>query len=83
MGLIWTLVIGFIVGAIAKVILPSEDDGGVITTILLGISGSFVGGLLLGILPGRTGSLLGFIGAIFGAVILLWLYRRFLSDRPA
>lgn len=76
MGLIWTLVIGFVIGSIAKVILPSDDDGGIITTILLGISGSFVGGMLLG-----RGGLLGFIGAIFGAVLLLWLYRRFIGER--
>jgi uncharacterized membrane protein YeaQ/YmgE (transglycosylase-associated protein family) len=70
-GLIWFIIFGGIVGAIAKLVMPGKDNGGIIATILLGMAGSFLGGLLLG----RWGQ--GWIGAILGAVLLLWLYRKF------
>jgi uncharacterized membrane protein YeaQ/YmgE (transglycosylase-associated protein family) len=70
-GLVWKIIVGGIVGAIAKLIMPGKDDGGIIATILLGMGGSFVGSLLLGPL-GQ-----GWVGAILGALLLLWLYRKF------
>lgn len=82
-GLIGTLVIGLIVGAIAKFLMPGKDGGGLLMTMVLGIAGAFVGtflGRMLGLYgPGEAA---GFIGSVIGAVILLWLYRRF-SNKPA
>ena len=70
------LVIGLIVGAIARFIMPGEQPMGWIGTILLGIGGAFVGGLggqALGLY--KVGDPVGWIGAIVGAVILLLIYR--------
>lgn len=82
MGLIATLVIGLIVGAIAKLLVPGRDPGGWIMTILLGIAGSFVGtwlGRVLGIYSG--GEAAGWIASIIGAVLLLLAYRAVLGRR--
>ena len=46
MGILWSLVIGLVVGALAKLIMPGRDPGGFIVTILLGIAGALVGGFL-------------------------------------
>ncbi|GAB4191995.1 MAG: hypothetical protein Tsb002_21330 [Wenzhouxiangellaceae bacterium] len=78
MGFIAWLVMGLIVGVLAKWIMPGKDPGGIIVTILIGIAGAFVGGYL-GTLAG-LGTVTGFnlisIGlAIGGALILLYLYR--------
>ena len=76
MSIIWTLIIGLVVGAIAKLIMPGKDPGGFIITILLGIAGAFLAGFL-----GRAmhwyaeGEPAGFIASIIGAIILLVLYR--------
>jgi uncharacterized membrane protein YeaQ/YmgE (transglycosylase-associated protein family) len=78
MHLLWTLIIGLIVGAVAKFIMPGKDPGGFIITVLLGIAGSFVGSFL-----GRTlgfyseGQTAGFLMSVVGAVILLAIYRMF------
>ncbi len=76
MSLIWTIIIGFIVGALAKLIMPGKDPGGFIITTLLGIGGSVVAtylGQFVGIYQAGEGA--GFLGAVVGAIILLWLYR--------
>lgn len=78
MGILWMILLGLVVGAIAKFIMPGDDPGGIIVTIIIGILGSVVGGFLLGLLlPGRDIGPAGFIGSILGAVLLLWLYRKF------
>ena len=82
MGLIATLVIGLIVGAIAKLIVPGRDPGGWIVTILLGIAGALVGtwlGRMLGMY--QTGESAGWIASIVGAVLLLLLYRAIVGRR--
>jgi uncharacterized membrane protein YeaQ/YmgE (transglycosylase-associated protein family) len=71
MSIIWMILVGLIAGALAKLIMPGRDPGGVIVTILLGIAGSLVGGFLFGGGDGRVG----IIGSIVGALILLGLYR--------
>jgi uncharacterized membrane protein YeaQ/YmgE (transglycosylase-associated protein family) len=84
MGLIATLLIGLIVGAIAKLLVPGRDPGGWIITILLGIAGAFVGtwlGRMLGIYG--TGQTAGWIASIIGAVVLLLLYRAIAGRRRA
>ena len=77
MGIIGMIIIGLIAGAIAKLIMPGRDPGGIIVTILLGIAGSLVGGFLFGGSDGRVG----IIGSIVGALILLGLYRLIIGRR--
>jgi uncharacterized membrane protein YeaQ/YmgE (transglycosylase-associated protein family) len=76
MNLIWTLLIGLLVGAVAKFFMPGKDPGGWIITILLGIAGSFVATFLghaIGLYA--EGSAAGFIMSVFGAMLLLLIYR--------
>ena len=76
MGILWMLIIGLVVGAIAKLIMPGKDPGGIIVTIILGIAGAFLAGFL-----GRAmgwygeGDAVGFIASVIGAIILLIIYR--------
>ncbi|AOX17095.1 GlsB/YeaQ/YmgE family stress response membrane protein [Kozakia baliensis] len=76
MHLIWTLIIGFFIGLIAKFLMPGRDPGGFIITIFLGIAGSVLAGWLGQHLhfygPGQPA---GFIASVVGAMILLFLYR--------
>jgi uncharacterized membrane protein YeaQ/YmgE (transglycosylase-associated protein family) len=78
MGLIWTAIIGVVVGAIAKLLMPGRDPGGFIVTMLIGIVGSFVAAFL-GRLVGwyAPGQGAGLIASVLGAMLLLWLYRRY------
>jgi len=82
MGILGWIIFGLVVGALAKLIMPGKDPGGIFVTIILGIVGALIGGFL-GRLIGlyKEGEPAGFIGALVGAIILLWLYRRF--SRPA
>ena len=82
MGIISAIIIGLIVGAIAKFLMPGKDPGGWIITILIGLAGSFIGtylGQVVGLY--RAGEPAGFIGSILGAMILLFLYRLFVQRR--
>ncbi len=76
MAIIWTIIVGLVVGAVAKLLMPGKDPGGFIVTILLGIAGAFVASYLGQALgwykPGQTA---GFIMSVVGAMILLLLYR--------
>jgi uncharacterized membrane protein YeaQ/YmgE (transglycosylase-associated protein family) len=76
MNILWWIVFGLIVGAVAKLIMPGRDSGGIIVTILLGIVGSLLGGWLgqaLGMYgPGEP---TGFVMAVIGAIVVLLLYR--------
>jgi uncharacterized membrane protein YeaQ/YmgE (transglycosylase-associated protein family) len=80
-SIIWTLFIGLIVGAIAKLLMPGKDPGGCIITILLGIAGAFVGTWIGRIFAGGN-YVAGWIMSVVGAMILLLLYR-FLFKRGA
>lgn len=77
MDLLSTIVIGFVAGAVAKFIMPGRDGGGIIVTTLLGIAGALVANLL-GKAVGwyAEGEGAGFIAATFGAVLILFLYRK-------
>ena len=84
MQYLWMIVIGLIVGALAKLIMPGKDPGGIILTILLGIAGSFVGsfiGRALGLY--QSGQAAGFFMSLVGAIILLVLYRLFFKRTAA
>jgi uncharacterized membrane protein YeaQ/YmgE (transglycosylase-associated protein family) len=79
-GLIGALVIGLIVGAIARLIVPGKEPGGCLLTMVIGIAGSFVAfylGKLLGFTSGHPDSLrpVGFIPSLIGAIILLAIYH--------
>jgi uncharacterized membrane protein YeaQ/YmgE (transglycosylase-associated protein family) len=76
MGFIWTLIIGLIAGAVAKLLMPGRDPGGFIITMLLGVAGAFLA-TWLGQAVGwyHAGDRAGFIGAVVGAVIILVIYR--------
>jgi uncharacterized membrane protein YeaQ/YmgE (transglycosylase-associated protein family) len=82
MHIIWTIIIGFLAGAVAKLLMPGRDPGGFIITTVLGIVGALVA-TYLGRFIGwyREGQSAGFIAAILGAVILLVIYR--LVRRPS
>jgi uncharacterized membrane protein YeaQ/YmgE (transglycosylase-associated protein family) len=76
------VILGLIAGAIAKLIMPGRDPGGFVMTIVLGIAGSLLGGLLfnaIGIGDGETWA--GLIGSIIGAIILLAIYRAVTRNR--
>ncbi len=77
MSFIWFLIVGLIVGAIAKLIMPGRDPGGILVTMLIGVAGSVLAGFLgraLGFYrAGQSGP--GIIASIIGAVILLAIYR--------
>jgi uncharacterized membrane protein YeaQ/YmgE (transglycosylase-associated protein family) len=83
MHLIWALLVGLVVGAIAKAIMPGKDPGGLFVTMLLGVAGSIVASLLgtaLGIYrPGATAQ--GIIASVIGAVIILAGYRALAGRR--
>jgi uncharacterized membrane protein YeaQ/YmgE (transglycosylase-associated protein family) len=76
MHIIGMIIIGLIVGIIAKLLMPGRDPGGFVITALLGIAGSFVA-YYIGRAVGwyREGDSAGFIASVIGAIILLWLYR--------
>ncbi|HXB80258.1 MAG TPA: GlsB/YeaQ/YmgE family stress response membrane protein [Bradyrhizobium sp.] len=79
MSILWTIIIGFIAGVIAKFIMPgSNEPSGFILTTILGIVGAFVA-TYLGQAVGwyKAGESAGFIGAVVGAVILLFVYGLF------
>ncbi|MCA1728990.1 MAG: GlsB/YeaQ/YmgE family stress response membrane protein [Actinobacteria bacterium] len=83
MGIITWIVVGLIAGALGKLIMPGDDPGGIIVTILLGIVGAFVGGFitqnLLGL--GSGGFIWSIIVATLGAIILLAIYRAVVGGR--
>jgi uncharacterized membrane protein YeaQ/YmgE (transglycosylase-associated protein family) len=76
MHLIWTILIGFIAGLVAKMLMPGRDPSGFIITTLLGIGGSLAA-TYLGQALGwyHSGESAGFIGAVVGAILLLVAYR--------
>jgi uncharacterized membrane protein YeaQ/YmgE (transglycosylase-associated protein family) len=82
MSIIMTLIVGLVVGAVAKLLMPGRDPGGIFITIALGVVGAFVAtylGQALGLY--RPGEPAGFIGAVIGALILLGIYRLVIGRR--
>ena len=79
MGILSWILMGLIVGVLAKFIMPGDDPGGIIVTILIGVAGAFVGGFI-GSLVGLgdvSGFNLGSIAlAVGGALLLLFVYRK-------
>jgi uncharacterized membrane protein YeaQ/YmgE (transglycosylase-associated protein family) len=83
LNLLWTALIGLVVGAIAKFIMPGKDPGGIFVTMLIGIAGSFIGtwlGRAIGHYePGQSA---GFLMSLVGALILLGIYHLIRRSRP-
>ena len=82
MQFLWMLIIGLIIGALAKLIMPGKDPGGFIVTMLIGIVGALLAGFL-----GRSlgwyheGEAAGFIASVIGAILLLIIYRLLTRGR--
>jgi uncharacterized membrane protein YeaQ/YmgE (transglycosylase-associated protein family) len=76
MNILWAIIVGLIVGALAKLIMPGRDGGNIVMTILLGIAGAVVA-TFLGHAAGwyREGQSAGILASIVGAIILLFIYR--------
>jgi uncharacterized membrane protein YeaQ/YmgE (transglycosylase-associated protein family) len=78
LAFIWMLLIGLLVGALAKLVMPGKDPGGIFATMLLGVAGALVAGFLgrmLGLYAPGQGA--GWIMSALGAILLLALYRLF------
>ena len=83
-AIIGWIIIGLIAGALAKLVMPGDDPGGFIITLLLGIAGALVGGFLAGLIGiGGGGTLWTIIIATIGAIILLAIYRAVVGGRTA
>jgi uncharacterized membrane protein YeaQ/YmgE (transglycosylase-associated protein family) len=84
MSFLWMLVVGLVVGAIAKLFMPGRDPGGVIVTMLIGVAGSIIAGFI-----GRAagwyteGQPAGFIASILGSILLLVVYRALIGRSGA
>ncbi|HXU18853.1 MAG TPA: GlsB/YeaQ/YmgE family stress response membrane protein [Terriglobales bacterium] len=81
---LWVILIGLVIGAVAKLLMPGKDPGGFIITILLGIAGSLVAtwlGRVIGLYQEEQSA--GFIMSVVGAVLLLAIYRAVAKRRPA
>jgi uncharacterized membrane protein YeaQ/YmgE (transglycosylase-associated protein family) len=79
-ALLFWIIVGLIAGALAKLVMPGDDPGGIVVTIIIGIVGALLGGFLLHLLgvgggAGSGGFLFSIIAGVIGAVILLALYR--------
>ena len=74
--MLWMIIVGLFVGILAKLLMPGRDPGGIVITILIGIAGSVIAGLL-GRSIGwyRDGEPVGFIASTLGAIVLLFVYR--------
>lgn len=82
MGLLGWIVFGLIVGALAKLVMPGKDPGGIIVTMALGIVGALIGGAIgraMGMYQANEPA--GFFMALLGSVLLLWLYRMAFAGR--
>ncbi|MBC7975832.1 MAG: GlsB/YeaQ/YmgE family stress response membrane protein [Myxococcales bacterium] len=82
MNIIWTLIIGLIVGALAKLVMPGKDPGGVIITIVIGIVGSVIAHFI-GTAAGwyTQNEPAGLIASVLGAIVLLAGYRMIAGRR--
>ncbi len=80
--MIWAIVIGFIIGTVARFLMPGRDPGGFIITILLGIAGSMVANWIGGTMGiYQHGEFAGLISSVLGAMLLLFIYRAFAGRR--
>jgi uncharacterized membrane protein YeaQ/YmgE (transglycosylase-associated protein family) len=81
-GVIGWIIFGLIVGALAKLVMPGRDPGGIIVTMLLGIAGALLGGWIgraAGWYGPNDGA--GFLMSLLGAIVLLFIYRMVVGRR--
>ncbi len=85
MSIIAWILLGLIAGALAKMLMPGDDPGGIIVTILIGIAGAIVGGFIWNVLSGNDSygdfDIGGVLIAIVGSLVLLWGYRTLVARR--
>ena len=82
MGILWMIVIGFLAGLVARFLKPGDDGMGFIMTTLIGIAGAFVGGFLgraFGVYEPTEPA--GFIAAVIGAIVVLFIVQAFRKNR--
>jgi len=77
MSIVLLIIIGTAAGFLATRLMKLETD--VPTTIVIGVTGALIGGLLLRTLVMLTGWMAGFVGAVLGAIALIWLYKTYIS----
>jgi len=80
MGILAWIILGLIAGVLGKLIMPGDDPGGIVVTIVIGVVGAVIGGFLLSLLgigggAGSGGFIFSIIAGVIGAVILLAIYR--------
>ncbi len=84
MSIIWAIIIGFIVGIVAKLLMPGKNPAGFIITTLLGIGGSLVGKFIgQGLGMYKEGDPVGFFMSIIGAMIILFIYHHLTKNTAA
>lgn len=87
LSLLWLLLIGLLAGLLARLVVPGRDSMSLLATLVVGVAGSLVGGLLLGLVTGglrdRGFGPAGLIGSVIGAVIVLLVYNRWTARRAA
>lgn len=84
MSILWSLIIGLVAGALAKLIMPGRDPGGIIITMALGVVGSLIAGFLgraLGWYEAGEGA--GLIASVIGSILVLAIYRMAIGRRAA
>ena len=90
MGIIWTIIVGLIVGAIARLLVPGRDPMGWVATILLGIGGAILGSFIASLFDDNEGvsidvvntGIWGWILSILGAIALVLIYRQVTERSP-
>jgi len=87
MSVIAWVLLGLIAGALAKMLMPGRDPGGILLTMLIGIAGAIVGGFLWNAFTGNDSygdfDIGGILIAVIGSIILLWGYRQLVANRGA
>lgn len=82
MTILWMIIIGFVIGLVARALMPGRDPAGFIMTVVLGIVGSLIAGYLgQGMGLYRAGEPAGFLASVVGAMIVLVIYRAAVRGR--
>jgi len=80
MGIVWTIIVGFLVGLLARAVMPGRQGMGIIATTLVGVGGALLAGYVgqhLGYY--KLGEPVGFIASVFGALVVLFVWKKLLN----